>query len=207
MRLVRRSTDHGPVETGTSSRGRRPHRSTPIFPRRLRDHWLQGHAAEVAELSLTVGRYLQLSSTALFELELAARLHDIGKRAIPESILNKPAALSEAEWAMVRRHPEWGAEMLDDLPGLDVVAAAVHAHHERWDGGGYPSGLAAEAMPLTSRMVAVCDAYSAMTTDRPFGRARSPVEAVAELERCSGTQFDPAIVAAFIATTRAPAVA
>ena len=182
-------------------------RFAPVFPRRLRDHWLEGHAAEVAELALEVGRVLGLSSQELFELELAARLHDVGKRAIPLSILSKPAALNDAEWSMMRRHPEWGAEMLADVPGLEAVAEAIRAHHERWDGCGYPRGLAEEEIPLVGRIVAVCDAFSAMTTDRPYRCARTVSEAVAEVKRCAGTQFDPRVVAAFVATVEESAAA
>ena len=172
-------------------------RLAPVFPRRLRDHWLEGHAAEVAELALELGRCLGLASHELLELELAARLHDVGKRAVPESILSKPYPLSTAEWSLMRRHPEWGSGMLADVPGLEAVADAVHAHHERWDGSGYPLGVRGERIPLASRIVAVCDAFSAMTTDRPYRAARAESEALDELRRCAGSQFDPAIVDAF----------
>ncbi len=175
-------------------------RLAPVFPRRLRDHWLEGHAAEVAELALDLGRALGLSSSALLELELAARLHDVGKRAMPESILSKPGPLSEVEWSVMRRHPEWGAGMLADVPGLEEVADAVHAHHERWDGSGYPLGIEGEDIPLASRIVAVCDAFSAMTADRPYRSARSAGDALGELQRGAGSQFDPAIVGAFAAS-------
>lgn len=179
----------------------------PVFPRRLRDHWLEGHAAEVAELALELGRRLDLSPEALLELELAARLHDVGKRAVPTSILNKPAPLSDAEWSVMRRHPEWGSGMLADVPGLDAVADAVHAHHERWNGSGYPLGLKGEEIPFASRIVAVCDAFSAMTTDRPYRAALSEEDALRELRRCAGSQFDPAVVEAFVETAEAVAVA
>lgn len=171
----------------------------PVFPRRLRDHWLEGHAAEVAELALDLGRDLGLAASELLELELAARLHDVGKRAVPESILSKPDPLSAAEWSLMRRHPEWGSGMLVDVPGLEAVADAVHAHHERWDGSGYPLGLRGERIPLASRIVAVCDAFSAMTTDRPYRAARPGTEALDELRRCAGSQFDPALVDVFVA--------
>ena len=173
-------------------------RLAPVFPRRLRDHWLEGHAAEVAELALAVGRTLAFSKQALVELELAARLHDVGKRAIPHGILNKSGPLSAGEWSMMRRHPEWGSEMLAEVPGLEAVADAVRSHHERWNGTGYPRGLAGLAIPLSSRIVAVCDAFSAMTTERPYRPARTTGEAVEELRRCAGTQFDADVVDAFI---------
>ena len=184
-----------PAANGSHDHGR----LAPVFPRRLRDHWLEGHAAEVAELALDLGRSLGLSSFELLELELAARLHDVGKRAVPESILSKPGPLSAAEWSLMRRHPEWGSGMLVDVPGLEAVAEAVHAHHERWDGSGYPLGLRGERIPLASRIVAVCDAFSAMTTDRPYRAGRPEIEAFDEVRRCAGSQFDPAIVDAFVA--------
>lgn len=185
----------GPDETGS----RRLLHLAPVFPRRLRDHWLEGHAAQVAELALDLGHALGLSSEALLELELVARLHDVGKRAVPESILSKPGPLSNSEWSVMRRHPEWGAGMLADVPGLDAVAGGVHAHHERWDGSGYPRGLSGDAIPFASRIVAVCDAFSAMTADRPYHAARSVLDALGELRRGAGSQFDPAIVEMFVA--------
>jgi two-component system, cell cycle response regulator len=153
----------------------------------------------VAELALDLGRDLGLASTGLLELELAARLHDVGTGAVPRAILHKPAPLSAVEWSVMRRHPEWGWRMLADIPGLEAVAQAVHAHHERWDGTGYPLGLGAEAIPFASRMVAVCDAFSAMSADRPYRAACQPFEALLELQRCAGTQFDPLVVDAFVA--------
>ena len=170
----------------------------PVLPRRLRDHWLDDHAAEVGKLAIDLGRRVGLSSAALVELELAARLHDVGKEAVPNAILSKAAPLTAAEWAVVRRHPEWGFEMLAAVPGLEPVARVVHAHHERWDGSGYPQGLAGSEIPFASRIVAVCDAFSAMTTERPYRGPRSVDEALAELRRCAGTQFDPAVVEAFV---------
>ncbi|MDQ4071876.1 MAG: HD domain-containing protein [Actinomycetota bacterium] len=160
---------------------RPPANLAPVFPRRLRDHSLDDHAAEVAELATKVGGGAGLSSAALVELELAARLHDVGKDAVPPRILSKPAPLTEAEWAIMRRHPEWGSAMLADIPGLEDVASAVRAHHEHWDGNGYPQGLAGADIPFASRIVAVCDAFSAMTTERPYRGALPVAEALAEL--------------------------
>jgi HD-GYP domain-containing protein (c-di-GMP phosphodiesterase class II) len=197
MRVAPRARE-GAADAGSADWLARHLRIAPVFPRRLRDHWLEGHAAEVSALALTVGRSLELSEQALVELELAARLHDVGKRAIPVAILNKPGPLSQAEWGMMRRHCEWGSNMLAEIPGLGSVAEAVRAHHERWDGTGYPRGLAGEEVPLASRIVAVCDAFSAMTTERPYRAARSTDDAVAEVRFCSGSQFDPRVVDALI---------
>jgi HD-GYP domain-containing protein (c-di-GMP phosphodiesterase class II) len=205
MRLARGGRQ-ATVESSGAWRGRHL-RLAPVFPRRLRDHWLEGHAAEVAELALGVGRKLGLTAHALFELELAARLHDVGKRVIPYSILNKPGALTRGEWAMMQRHPEWGSSMLAEVPGLEGVADAVYAHHEWWDGSGYPRGLAGEEIPPASLIVAVCDAFSAMTSERPYRAARSRIEAVAELRVCAGSQFDPDVVDAFAGQVHAAATA
>jgi two-component system, cell cycle response regulator len=202
MRLASRPHTRTTRATAEPSSDSRLLNVAPVFPRRLRDHWLDGHAAEVAELAIDLGRGAGLSSAALFELELAARLHDVGKGAVPDAILSKPGPLTDVEWAVMRRHPEWGSEMLADLPGLEPVAQAVHAHHEHWDGNGYPQGLAGPDIPLASRIIAVCDAFSAMTTERPYRGARTVVDALAELRRCAATQFDPAVVEAFV--TRLP---
>ena len=127
----------------------------------------------------------------------AGELHDAGKVAIPEAILAKPGPLSEDEWAFVRRHPLIGERIVRSAPSLSRVAELVRSTHERFDGQGYPDRLRADAIPLGARIVSVCDAYDAMTSDRPYQRALGPDEALAELRRCAGTQFDPAVVEAF----------
>jgi two-component system, cell cycle response regulator len=132
----------------------------------------------------------------------AAELHDVGKLAIPDAILNKPGPLDADEAARLRRHVELGEAMLRDTPALRPAAALVRASHERWDGAGYPDGLAGEAIPLGARIVTVCDAYSAMRQARAYGAVLNDAQARAELRRCSGTQFDPAMVAAFCALPR-----
>ena len=199
MRLATRPhTRRTGAAAAPSSDSARPLRLAPVFPRRLRDHWLEGHAVEVGELAVDLGRRSGLSPAALVELELAARLHDIGKEAVPNAILCKPAPLTDAEWAVMRRHPEWGFEMLAAVPGLEQVARVVHAHHERWDGNGYPQRLAGTDIPFASRIVAVCDAFSAMITTRPYSARRSVTEALAELRRCAATQFDPSVVETFM---------
>jgi HD-GYP domain-containing protein (c-di-GMP phosphodiesterase class II) len=133
----------------------------------------------------------------------AAELHDVGKLAVPREILDKPGPLDNAEWAVMRRHTVIGERMLLAAPALAAVAPLVRSSHERWDGGGYPDGLCGPAIPLGARIVAVCDAFDAMTTDRVYRRGMAPKDALTELRRCAGTQFDPAVVDAFVAAWRA----
>jgi HD-GYP domain-containing protein (c-di-GMP phosphodiesterase class II) len=133
----------------------------------------------------------------------AAALHDIGKLAIPESILGKEGALTAAEWSFVRQHTVIGERILSAAPSLTGCARIVRSSHEWWDGTGYPDGLAGESIPLAARIVAVCDAFDAMTSPRPYRARRSEPEAIAELRRCAGTQFDPAVVACFVAALEA----
>jgi HD-GYP domain-containing protein (c-di-GMP phosphodiesterase class II) len=127
---------------------------------------------------------------------LAANLHDLGKLAIPEELLRKPGPLTDPERLVLERHPQIGFRMLESL-GVDPVAAAVLHHHERWDGYGYPDGLAGDAIPLDARIIFVADAYDAMTSDRIYRPRLSRRQALAELERCAGSQFDPEVVAVF----------
>jgi HD-GYP domain-containing protein (c-di-GMP phosphodiesterase class II) len=129
----------------------------------------------------------------------AASLHDIGKVAIPDSILSKPGALDEDEWVFMRSHTLIGERILGGAPSLTPLSRLVRSSHERMDGSGYPDGLAGEDIPLGARIIAVCDAYDAMLADRPYSPARTPVEALAELRRCAGSQFDLAVVDAFAA--------
>jgi two-component system, cell cycle response regulator len=163
----------------------------------LRDGYTALHAERASTLAGTVGTRLGMAGDEAAALQSAARLHDLGKVGIPDRILHKPTRLDPDEWAVVRCHPGWGAEVLTGLPGMREVARIVRSHHERWDGRGYPDGLAGEAIPLVARIVCCCDAYSAMTTDRPYRAARSREAALAELRACSGTQFDPRVVEAF----------
>jgi response regulator RpfG family c-di-GMP phosphodiesterase len=129
----------------------------------------------------------------------AAELHDVGKVAIPDAILAKPGPLDDDEREFMRRHTVIGEAIIEAAPALRPVAALVRATHERWDGSGYPDGLAGDAIPLGARVVAVCDAYSAMVQKRPYGEVLADRDALAELRRCAGTQFDPRVVAAFCA--------
>jgi HD-GYP domain-containing protein (c-di-GMP phosphodiesterase class II) len=163
----------------------------------LRDHRTAAHSEDVVALARMVGEMLQLDQAALLELEFAARLHDVGKIRVPDDVLNKPGPLDPQEREVMRCHSAWGSETLSGVPGLEVVATVVRFHHERWDGCGYPDGLAGACIPLASRIIAVCDAFGAMTCDRPY-RAGMPVpDAIAELRSGAGTQFDPAVVDAF----------
>jgi HD-GYP domain-containing protein (c-di-GMP phosphodiesterase class II) len=143
-----------------------------------------------------------MNAEQLDELRRAAELHDIGKAAIPDSILNKPEGLNQYEWGFMRRHTLVGERILSAAPALGPVARLVRSSHEHWDGNGYPDGLAGSRIPLGARVVLVCDAFDAMTRDRPYGRAIPPRDALAELRRCTGTQFDPTVVEAFLVAWR-----
>jgi HD-GYP domain-containing protein (c-di-GMP phosphodiesterase class II) len=166
------------------------------------------HTRDVVELSLGVADLLKLDEHRRRNVEFGALLHDVGKVAIPKEILNKPGSLNEAEWEIMRAHTVAGQRMLDRVGGfMREVGAIVRGSHERWDGGGYPDGLQATDIPLEARIIAACDAYNAMTTTRPYRTAMNPAAAAAELQRCSGSQFDPTVVKALLAVvgTAAPA--
>lgn len=160
----------------------------------VRDQYTASHSDQVVEMAVEVGRRLGLPTAALAELEMAARMHDIGKLGVPDAILNKQGPLDRSEWAVMREHATWGAELLTRVPGLERVAEIVGAGHERWDGEGYPSGIAGAEIPRESRIIFACDAFHAMTSSRPYRAAMGFDEALAELRRCAGTQFDPAVV-------------
>ncbi len=170
---------------------------------RERQPALVDHLHEVGRLALGVGRKLAMDAEQLDELRRAAELHDIGKVAIPDAIIHKPGRLNEHEWEFMRRHTLIGERILAAAPALSPVARLVRSTHERWDGTGYPDGLAGEQIPLGARIIVVCDAFDAMTSERPYGSATSPDDAIAELRRGAGTQFDPAVVDAFVVTRKA----
>ena len=163
-----------------------------------RDHYTARHTSEVAERSLIVGTRLGIDPGRMRALSYCARLHDIGKIGIRTELLAKPARLTAAEYAEMQEHSAIGAELLARIPLLAAVAPLVRAVHERWDGSGYPDRLAGEAIPIESRIVAVCDAWDAMTSDRPYRQALGEAEARAELARGAGSQFDPIVVTAFL---------
>jgi diguanylate cyclase (GGDEF)-like protein len=161
------------------------------------DGALRDHVDDVARLAERVGRRLGLDDGAVAHVRRAAALHDVGKIAIPDAILHAPRRLTDDEWGYMRQHTIIGARIIAAAPELLPVADIVRSSHERWDGGGYPDRLAGDAIPLGARIVAVCDSYDAMTTDRAYRAAMPATDAIAELERCAGTQFDPHVVAAF----------
>ncbi|HEX4805238.1 MAG TPA: diguanylate cyclase [Conexibacter sp.] len=169
---------------------------------REREPELHRHLRGVAALAAAVGRRLGLDAEQLDEVTRAAELHDVGKIAVPDEILHKPAALTADEWRLMRQHTVIGARILGAAPAMRPVAAIVRASHERWDGGGYPDGLTGERIPLGARIVSVCDAFHAMTSARPYQRDVTREEALDELRRCAGTQFDPAVVELFCALAR-----
>ena len=162
-----------------------------------RNPMLGGHLSSVAELAERTARRLGLPSEEVERIRHAGELHDAGKVAIPDGILAKPGPLTDEEWAFVRRNPLIGERIVASAPSLSRVATLVRSTHERWDGAGYPDKLAGDAIPLGARIVAVADAYDAMTSERPYSAPRTPQEALEELRRHSGTQFDPAIVETF----------
>jgi HD-GYP domain-containing protein (c-di-GMP phosphodiesterase class II) len=164
----------------------------------MRDQRTARHSDDVVDLSHAVGELLGLGSASLLELEFAARLHDVGKIQVPDAVLNKPGPLEPHENEVIRCHATWGSETLSRIPGLEAVATIVRFHHERWDGAGYPDGLSGARIPLASRIISVCDAYGAMTRDRPYRAALDPREALGEIRAGSGTQFDPAVVQALV---------
>jgi diguanylate cyclase (GGDEF)-like protein len=182
---------------GRTSAGRQ---SKDVLLRALaeRDPGLGSHAESVA-LAAATAEALGLSPDEIENVRHASELHDVGKVAIPDAILGKPGPLSEEEWGFVRRHTVIGERIILAAPALSRVAALVRASHERWDGAGYPDGLEGEAIPVGARIVAVADAFAAMIAGRPYRRARTAEEALAELQRAAGTQFDPVVVDAWCA--------
>jgi diguanylate cyclase (GGDEF)-like protein len=167
-----------------------------------REPELHAHLEGVAALSVEVGRRLGLEQAELDELSRAAQLHDLGKIAVPDEILSNPGELDEREWEFIRQHTVVAERILRASPALRGAAAVVRSSHERWDGAGYPDGLAGDEIPLASRIVCACDAFEAMTSTRPYREARTVADAAQELERCAGTQFDPTVVATLVALVR-----
>ncbi|MDX6648456.1 MAG: hypothetical protein QOJ97_407 [Solirubrobacteraceae bacterium] len=186
------------VKNGRPSSVGRQTRDVLLGVLREREPDLHQHMTEVARLAVAVGRRLGMDGEQLDELARAAELHDVGKMAIPDAILAKPGPLDRDEIEFMRRHTVIGERILSAAPALVPVARLVRLSHERVDGEGYPDGLPAEEIPLGARVIAVCDAYAAMTEDRPYRESRRPAEAVEELRRCAGSQFDAGVVEMFV---------
>jgi HD-GYP domain-containing protein (c-di-GMP phosphodiesterase class II) len=163
-----------------------------------RDAYTRGHSARVTAIAEAIARRLEWDQGRLDILQIGGPLHDIGKLAISDEVLAKPGRLDEQELAQIREHPRLGARLLLRLAAFRGALPYVLYHHERWDGTGYPTGRAGEEIPVEARVLAVADAFDAMTSDRPYRPALSHDAAVAEVERCSGSQFDPAIVDIFL---------
>ena len=147
---------------------------------------------------MRVAQALALNPDEVQRVETAALLHDIGKVGIPDSILHKDGPLDDDEWVLMKEHPVIGERILRAIPGLGGVARIVRHEHERWDGGGYPDGISGDTIPIGSRIILACDAYHAMTSDRPYRKAMSHGDAVRELRKSAGTQFDPQVVEALL---------
>ncbi len=156
------------------------------------------HSHRVSELCEKFAQKLNLEHEDINKLKAISYLHDIGKIAIDEAILNKPGKLSDEEWKIIKNHPAMGARIISTSDQYAVIADDILAHHERFDGKGYPMGLAGEDIPLRARIIAIIDSYDAMVSDRPYRKALSQKEAIAELINCSGTQFDPELVDVFV---------
>ena len=188
--------------------GARPDEDSPAAVQALaaaieaRDNYTHEHSEQVVSLATAVARLLGLSPTDVDTVRHGALLHDVGKLAIPNEILHKPGPLTDSEWRVMAEHPAIGERILRRTPQLGHLAPIVRHEHERWDGGGYPDGLAGIDIPIASRIILACDAYNAMITTRPYREAMSTRAAVAELRDKSGTQFDPQVVAALLERLR-----
>lgn len=163
-----------------------------------RDAYTLRHNENVADLAVGLAEYLRLPTTDIMTVYLAGLVHDIGKIGVPESVLNKPGRLTDGEYAVIKHHPVIGADIVAEIDGFGAIAKIVRHHHERYDGRGYPDGLAGEQIPFFSRLLAVCDAYDAMTSVRCYRVPLNIESAVAEIAACAGSQFDPDIARCFI---------
>jgi len=171
--------------------------SSLVMALRARDAETYEHSARVVHCSLRLARRCSLDPTQMPSMEYGSLLHDIGKIGVPDTILRKPARLTEEEWAVMRRHTEHGEQILRGIRFLEEASLLIAQHHERWDGTGYPFGLKEDEIDLKARILAVADAFDAMVSERVYRARRTYEEAVAELDRCAGTQFDPKVVETF----------
>jgi len=163
-----------------------------------KDHYTRKHSDEVAQYALLIAEELGYTAESLRAVRISGLLHDVGKIAVPDDILRHPGKLSHADWEIMKGHPTFGALIVKDLPYLEDVISGIRSHHERWDGQGYPDGLAGTNIPIMGRLLAVADTYSALTTNRPYRKGHSPQEALLEIKRSVLTQFDPLIAKTFI---------
>ena len=163
-----------------------------------RDSETGGHSERVTLIALSIAQQLNLDEKQIQQIHWGALLHDVGKIGIPDNILRKPGKLTDEEWEIMRSHPQTGYEMLKGIPFLAPALDVVLHHHERYDGAGYPSGLTGLAIPLSARIFAIADSFDAMTNDRPYRKAFTRDEAIAEINRCINKQFDPIVVNAFL---------
>ncbi|MGB9722014.1 MAG: HD domain-containing phosphohydrolase [bacterium] len=163
-----------------------------------RDPCTKGHSLKVANLAQNIARVLAVSEKDLVLIEFAGLLHDVGKIAVPEPILQKPGPLNSEEWVIMKRHPLYSAEIIKPVRNLSEIVDWIKYHHERWDGSGYPEGLMGDAIPVEARILAICDAYSAMTEKRPYRNGFTKEQALEEILKFSGKQFDPELVEIFL---------
>jgi putative nucleotidyltransferase with HDIG domain len=178
--------------------GLRPEVRALVVATEAKDRYTAGHMQRVAANAVRLGRTMGLSAEDLRALAQAGVIHDVGKIEIPDAILNKPGALSEAEFDLIRHHPEVGARIARDLGVHHQELQIIRHHHERWDGGGYPDGLAGEEIPRLARVLAVADVFDAMTSERSYRRPLEPDEARRHIEKGAGAAFDPTCVRAWL---------
>ncbi|HJQ13101.1 MAG TPA: HD domain-containing phosphohydrolase, partial [Anaerolineales bacterium] len=167
----------------------------------LRDRETEGHSRRVTEVTVKLAQALSISEDEITHIRRGALLHDIGKIGIPDSILHKPATLTEDEWVTMRKHPQFAYNMLSHIEYLHPALAIPYNHHEKWDGTGYPRGLKGEEIPMSARLFAIADVWDALTSDRPYRNAWTPVQAQAYIREQSGKHFDPQVVDLFFQVT------
>jgi putative nucleotidyltransferase with HDIG domain len=167
-----------------------------------KDPFTNNHSQKVSSYAFALADAMDLDTSTVDEIRFAALLHDLGKVGIVDTLLNKNGPLDSDEWELMKQHVEFGARILEKCAGLESIRAMVRHHHEFFDGTGYPEGLSGEKIPLGARVIAIADAYDTITSERTYKRPRPAEEALAELERCGGTQFDPELVAIFVSAMR-----